>query len=41
MVHSVETLVLHTCSHGHYCPGGGVGHGHYDDTAMRSIFDGE
>ena len=35
MVHRVETLVLHTCSHGHLSPLGSL-HGYYDEIAMRS-----
>jgi len=38
MVHSVETLVLYTCSHGHVSPVGSL-HGYYDEIAMRFIFD--
>ena len=34
MVHSVETLVLHTCSHGHLSPLGFL-NGYYDEIAMR------
>jgi hypothetical protein len=36
MVHSVKTLVLHKCSHGHLSPSGSL-HGYY---AMRSISEG-
>ena len=39
MVHSVETLVLHTCSHGHFSPLG-ISSWVFCDIAMRSISDG-